>query len=206
MATKDNTPLVCPSPDGQSIADLMAEADKVAINIDALLFLIEEAAWKMVNYNTSGRVCTLEDHNRAAALHTAAEMARRDFLIVQEAVSEGGQFITVRASGSADEEIIAAYQDWAAAYDALALAENDTENTASYEAFRDAEAKVLGFVPTTARGLAIQVTVFTSFYEFDTLADKHFDIEAHLEAVASVKRPASFRGGEALDLDLEELA
>lgn len=80
------------------LADLMAEGVKAAINLDALLFLIEDAAWKMVNYTTIDRVCTADDSERAAAIHTAAEMARREFLKVQEAVAEGGHYITVRAA------------------------------------------------------------------------------------------------------------
>lgn len=104
-------------------------------------------------------------------------------------------------SGANDQPILEAYQEWAAAYDVLARAESEADNNAAYAVLSDAEAKVLSFAPVTARGLAIQVTVFTSFYEFGALADKRFDMEAHLEAIASVNRPASFPGGEALVLE-----
>lgn len=82
----------------KELADLMAEGDRLGINVDGLLFLIEDVAWKMVNHIIVGRECTLEDNERAAALHTAAQLARRDFQKIQEAVAEGAHFVKGRAA------------------------------------------------------------------------------------------------------------
>lgn len=82
---------------GKELADLMAEGDTAAINLEALLILIEDASWSLLNRVSTGAVCTFGDHERASAIHTAAELARREFGKVQSAVAEGGKFITVRA-------------------------------------------------------------------------------------------------------------
>lgn len=82
--------------DNRALADLMAEGGKAAMHIDALLFMIEEAAWQTCNKAMAGRTYDMEDAERADALHTVAQMARRDFEKIRDALSEGGQFITVR--------------------------------------------------------------------------------------------------------------
>lgn len=97
---------------------------------------------------------------------------------------------------SADTEILAAYQEWALAYDNLAKAETEAENNVAYEKFRDVEAKILSFTPATARGLAVQITVFTSFYEFGLEASNSFNMEAFVAELAAVKRPATFPANE----------
>lgn len=89
---------------GRELADLMAQADNAALNVDALIRLIEETAWSMVNHIIDGHVCTIDDNARMSALHTAALMARQDFAVIQQAVSEGAQFITIRASGGQHDE------------------------------------------------------------------------------------------------------
>lgn len=91
-----------------------------------------------------------------------------------------------------DQDILAAYQVWATAYDTLARTETEAEADVAFEALRVAEAEVLSLIPATARDLAIQITVFTSFYEFDLEASNTFDMEAFVEKIADVKRPATF--------------
>lgn len=100
---------------------------------------------------------------------------------------------------NADKEIIAAYQEWAAAYDALELAVTEAEIDAASDVVQDVEAKVLSFAPTTARGLAIQITVFTDFFQFDLDASRTFDMKVFVEAIAAIKRPETFPSGEGRD-------
>lgn len=92
-----------------------------------------------------------------------------------------------------DEEIFAAYREWAAAQDAYEGAVTEEENEAIYARARKAEAKVLSFTPSSARAMAIQIMVFTAFGEFTMEASNTFDMEAFVEQIALVERPASFR-------------
>lgn len=71
------------------LIDLMRDGESAAMRVSALLFLIEEAAWALVNRTAVGHTCTSADNDRATALHAAAEMARRDFENVQAATAEG---------------------------------------------------------------------------------------------------------------------
>ncbi|HWJ88541.1 MAG TPA: hypothetical protein VNS12_10755 [Pelagibacterium sp.] len=94
-----------------------------------------------------------------------------------------------------DRGILLAYQEWSDAQEALAAAQGDADDQleAEYSAIRTAEDKVLSFAPTTARALAIQVIVFTSFYEFALTANGRFDLEAAVESIAAVERPLPYR-------------
>lgn len=78
---------------------LMDEGVRAAMRVDALLLLIEDAAWNMVNQTIAGRECTTTDHERAFALHASVEIARKDFRKIHEAIAEGEHAIARAKAG-----------------------------------------------------------------------------------------------------------
>ena len=76
----------------QEVNDLMNVAEDAALNVDALLALLEDAAWAAVNHAQEGRAATAEDVARAASVHTAIMMARKQFVVCYQAISEGQNF------------------------------------------------------------------------------------------------------------------
>lgn len=98
--------------------------------------------------------------------------------------------IDASAAPEPDAEILAAYEVWRAAKNALVALPPDSasvEDDRCYQAILEAEALVLSFRPVTARGLAIQHVVFTAWGEFDATRSKTFDYQAHVFAMAGVE-------------------
>ncbi len=81
----------------QEVDALMSVAEDAALNVDALLILLEDAALATVNHTQEGRPATIEDAARAASIHTAMTMARKQFAICYEAISEGQNLISRQA-------------------------------------------------------------------------------------------------------------
>lgn len=89
-----------------------------------------------------------------------------------------------------DQQIVDAYDQWRAAYDAFSEAPHGTEDP-RFEAISIAEQKMMRMTPVTARGLAIQFVVFTSFGEFEATQDRHHDFAGTVERLAAVAPPES---------------
>ncbi|ODT80615.1 MAG: hypothetical protein ABS76_15670 [Pelagibacterium sp. SCN 64-44] len=78
----------------QEVANLLGNAEDAALNVDALLTLLEDAAWKIVNHTTIGGKVTEDDAALAASMHTAIMMARKEFAICYQGISEGHNLVS----------------------------------------------------------------------------------------------------------------
>lgn len=98
-SNKPASPATAEQEKAQEVAGLLSAAEDAALTVDALLTLLEDAAWNAINHTTIGRSATEDDAARAASIHTAIMMARKDFAICYQGISEGQHFISCAVKG-----------------------------------------------------------------------------------------------------------
>ena len=139
---------------------------------------------------------------RSAPRDNAARQRKAGYLLdllVHKRLSVDEQLVTellismitgngkVRSIPDPDQAILDAYETWRAAYDAMSR--SDEDDGPAFEALRLAELKVVKMEPVTARGLAVQFEVFTSFGEFEASASRDHDFGGTVGRIAGVEPP-----------------
>jgi hypothetical protein len=105
-----------------------------------------------------------------------------------------------------DAAIEAAYANWSAAYEGLADNTDPMLDEWHYRNILACEQACVKLTPVTARGLALQFLVFTSFGEFEATKSANHDFEATMLRTAGVSPPRGLVEAESVQELLARLA